>query len=151
MKYLKRTSHNITENFTYNLLKDRGVIEDSNWKNYIKPTKENENSPFSLDNMEEGVKLLNENLNNEILVIADSDFDGFSSAALIWNFIKELNSEAKLTYLLPEGKEHGFQTKMPYLLEKKRADLIIMPDAGSNDHEEMKQLKEFGYKMLTLD
>lgn len=80
-----------------------------------------------------------------------SDFDGFSSAALMWNFIKELNSEAKLTYLLPEGKEHGFQTKMPYLLEKKRADLIIMPDAGSNDHEEMKQLKEFGYNILEAD
>lgn len=101
--------------------------------------------------MVEGIKLLNDNLDKEILVIADADFDGFSSAALIWNFIKELNSEAKLTYLLPEGKEHGFQTKMPFLLEKKRADLIIMPDAGSNDHEEMKQLKEFGYKILILD
>lgn len=101
--------------------------------------------------MAEGIKLLNDNLNKEILVIADADFDGFSSAALIWNFIKELNSEAKLTYLLPEGKEHGFQTKMPFLLEKKRADLIIMPDAGSNDHEEMKQLKEFGYSILLKD
>lgn len=71
MKYLKRTSYNIKENFTYNLLKDRGIIGDNNWESYIKPTKENENSPFSLNNMEEGVKLLNENLNNEILIIAD--------------------------------------------------------------------------------
>ena len=71
MKYLKRTSYNIKENFTYNLLKDRRIIGDNNWESYIKPTKENENSPFSLDNMEEGVKLLNENLNNEILIIAD--------------------------------------------------------------------------------
>ena len=71
MKYLKRTSYNIKENFTYNLLKDRGIIGDNNWESYIKPTKENENSPFSLDNMEEGVKLLNGNLNNEILIIAD--------------------------------------------------------------------------------
>ena len=70
MKYLKRTSYDIKENFTYNLLKDREVIGD-NWESYIRPTKENENSPFSLNNMKEGVKLLNENLNNEILIIAD--------------------------------------------------------------------------------
>ena len=49
MKYLKRTSYNIKENFTYNLLKDRGIIGDNNWESYIKPTKENENSPFSLE------------------------------------------------------------------------------------------------------
>lgn len=40
---------------------------------------------------------------------------------------------------------------MDYLTEEKKYDLIILPDAGSNDVEEHKILSEMGYDIICLD
>ena len=56
-----------------------------------------------------------------------------------------------IEYHIPEGKEHGLQTLMDNFESSKKYDLIIVPDAGSNDIEEHKQLKELGYDICVLD
>lgn len=151
MKYVRRTSYDIKDNFIPNLLKDRGIINEDNEEIYFHPTEEVELNSCQLDNIDAGIKLLEKNLNNKILIIVDSDFDGFSSAALMYNYLKAIKNNIDIDYLLPQGKEHGFQMKMEYLMESKRCDLIIIPDAGSSDHDEMKQLRDFGYEILCLD
>ena len=67
-----KVKHNVDfsqeTDFLETILKSCGVKDI---ESFLHPSQNFELDPFSLDNMEEGVKLLNENLNNEILIIAD--------------------------------------------------------------------------------
>lgn len=156
MKYVQRTSYNIKNNFIENLIKDRGIIKnDSELQLYLKPDSSVENNPISLDNMQEGFNLLMKHRDDKILIIADSDVDGFCSAAIAYNYFdylrKKFGYKMELDYLLPEAKEHGLQTKVDYLMTEKKADLLFIPDSSSNDHNEIKALHDFGYDILIED
>jgi single-stranded-DNA-specific exonuclease len=159
LKFLRRTKREINENFLENLLIDRGILEDNEgYKNrYFNPTAKELLSPELLDNMKEGKELLEKHIKNNstILIIMDSDLDGVASSTIIYNYLSMLKVkegyEYILKYLIPEGKEHGLETKMDLFLKDKAYDLIIIPDAGSNDTEECKILKDLGYDILILD
>ena len=65
MKYKRRTSYNIEDDFLNNLLIDRNILEKSepnDW--FYAPTFDNECDPLLLDNMEKGYKLFLKHLNN---------------------------------------------------------------------------------------
>lgn len=159
MKYTRRTNKEICGNFLDNLLLDRGIIEDSPdyKKRYFNPTSAELLNPLLLDNVDEGKKLLEKHIknNSRILIIQDSDFDGLSSSTIIYNYLSLLKiytgSEFTLDYVIPEGKEHGLEMKMDLFTSEKICDLIIIPDAGSNDYEECKILKKLSYDILILD
>lgn len=111
-----------------------------------------------LDNIEEGYQLLMKHIKNDsnICIIIDPDVDGYTSSAVLWNYLVEvfknqMEYNLNLSYHIPEGKEHGLQTLMPLLKEKCIYDLIILPDSSSNDYEEHKILKDLGYDILVLD
>lgn len=79
--------------------------------------------------------------------------DGFTSAILFYSYIRKNYKDYDFTieYHIPEGKEHGLRTLMPLLGEEKKYDLIVLPDAGSNDLKEHEQLKNLGYDICCLD
>lgn len=158
MKYAKRTSYDIKDNFVYNLLMDRGIInnDDEYTSKYFVPRKTtNELSPTLLDNMEEGYQLLLKYLKNNstIYLISDCDVDGFTSSSLFYNYITKYfdEFEPKIIYHIPEGKEHGLDTIMDWFPEDGNDSLVVLPDSSSNDYEQHKELKERGYEILVLD
>ena len=109
-----------------------------------------------MDNMEEGYQLLMKHLlaGNKIYICVDPDVDGFTSAAVLYNYLKEVLASSydfTIDYHVPDGKEHGLQTLMPIFTNKKIADLIILPDSSSNDFEEHHILKDMGYDILVFD
>ena len=68
-----------------------------------------------------------------------SDVDGYTSAALVYLYLTEVikpytRENFTIDYHIPEGKEHGLEIVMPYLSERKKYDLIILPDSSSNDY-----------------
>lgn len=74
MKYKRKTSYDIKEDYVLNLLVDRGILkdkEDTQW--YFYPTEDNYCDPLKLDHMEEGYNLLKTHLLNgsKILLIVD--------------------------------------------------------------------------------
>lgn len=158
MKYIQRTSKNIKENFLVELLADRGLIPSvSDWKNFIYTTKNHLLNWNLLDNIKEGANLLVEHLENnkKIYIVIDPDVDGFTSAAVLYNFI-ERNFRPKypnftLDYHIPDGKQHGLESVMSELEKEKIYDLIILPDSSSNDYEYHKILSDMGYKILVID
>lgn len=81
--------------------------------------------------------------------------DGYTSSSILYDYLnknyKEDYPDFTLDIHIPEAKEHGLETLMRDLTEKKKYDLIILPDAGSNDVDEHKQLKELGYEICCLD
>ena len=134
-----------------NLLRERG-IEDV--KEYIKPTQNYLNDPAKLDNIEKGAELYLNVIkhNGNILIVVDSDCDGFTSATIIYQYTKKIAPEIKISYLLHEGKQHGLQDHIDTILDKGDSyDLIILPDSSSNDYKYHEQLKDIRIPALVLD
>lgn len=160
MKYIRRTSKDITNNFLKELLVDRKVIseEDINFgkdKPFFSPTWKNLLPPKDLDNMEEGYQLLKKHINNNstIYLCIDPDVDGYTSAALFYNYMmNEVTGNFTIKYHIPDGKEHGLSTIMNLFVNgEKSCDLIVLPDSASNDYEQHKILRDMGYDILVLD
>lgn len=84
------------------------------------------------------------------MVILDADCDGFSSSAILINYIFRAFPDfppEKLEYFMHDGKQHGIEMeKIP--LDMK---LLIIPDASSNDNEQVAQLNELGVDVIILD
>ena len=76
--------------------------------------------------------------------------DGFTSSSILWNYIKEIEPDADLHFITQQGKKHGLEAKMDWL-ELNHFDLIITPDAGSYDKEQMERLIELGSEILAED
>lgn len=85
------------------------------------------------------------------VVIVDSDADGYTSAAIIINYLYDLFPtwvESKLTWFIHEGKEHGLSD---FKLKNDKPGLIICPDSSSNDYSQHKELADNGWEVIVLD
>lgn len=131
------------------LLDARGIDDI---EGYVYPSKEYELNPKGLDNIEDGVILLQKHLkaNSKILIVVDSDADGVCSAAMVWLYIKHFYPEANLNYVCHAHKAHGLDDIIQDLVDS-NYDLIICPDASSFDFVEHKQLKDTGKEILVID
>lgn len=87
------------------------------------------------------------------LVIVDCDCDGFTSAALLINYLHDLVPnwvDTRLKWWVHEGKQHGLNDCMDYI-NSHNFDLILIPDAGSNDYEAHAALKKKNIDIIILD
>jgi single-stranded-DNA-specific exonuclease len=121
----------------------------------------NENDIYSwreLDDslkMQRAVQIVQDTIlkNNDILVVVDADCDGYTSAAIILNYIyKHYPDYYKnhMSYIHHAGKEHGLNDVLNTILEQKPA-LVIAPDGGTNDLNAHNILDENDIKVLILD
>ena len=89
---------------------------------------------------------------SRVLIITDSDCDGFTSAAIIYQYTKQVNCHCQVDYWLHEGKQHGLQDHIDRLLEENvHYDLIILPDSSSNDAHYHDMLDGIHIPCLILD
>lgn len=121
---------------------------------FLNPTPECLQHPKFLTNIHEGATLLINTIdtNGRILIVVDSDTDGFTSAAIIYQYIHRINPEIEIDYLLHEGKQHGLEDHINTILESgKTYNLVILPDSSSNDLNYHEQLKDISLPCLVLD
>lgn len=126
-------------------------------EHYLNTTDADINEPeaFGSDLLDEASKILISNIasNKPALVIVDCDCDGFTSAALLINYLHDLFPswvETQLKWWVHEGKQHGLDDCMNYI-DSHTFDLILVPDAGSNDYEAHAVLKSKGIDIIILD
>lgn len=131
------------------LLDARGIDDI---EGYVYPSQDYELDPSLLDNIDEAAMTLLKHLKEEsaMLLVVDSDADGFCSSAMMYNYIKHFFPEATLDYICHEHKAHGLDDIIKDVLESDY-DLIICPDASSFDIEEHKLLQESGKQVLVID
>lgn len=79
------------------------------------------------------------NNKHNLHIVVDSDVDGFTSAALIYQYTKRVFPNVNITYSLHTGKQHGLTEDITIPQD---TQLLIIPDAGSNDIEACKKLKQ---------
>lgn len=100
--------------FVGQYLKNRGV---ENIENFFQIDASCVNSPYNLDYMNEAVNLLCHHIeaDSKIAVLVDCDVDGFTSAALLFNYINFFreperdwcNYAGDIIPIFHEGKTHG--------------------------------------------
>lgn len=144
-------NENFSSNYVENLLKARGV---SDLDAYFNPNAKYLQSPTAFKNMLLAASLYGRvvNSNGRILIVVDSDCDGFTSAAIIYQYTKRMNPNCQVDYWLHEGKQHGLQDHIDRILdEEHQYDLIILPDSSSNDATYHNMLEKVNIPCLILD
>lgn len=90
--------------------------------------------------------------NEKAIVIIDSDCDGFTSSAVLINYLYDLFPswvENNLSWFMHQGKEHGLNDFPKEEIDKYQ--LFITPDSSSNDYEYHAFLKIKGKDIIVLD
>ncbi len=131
-------------------------IEPNDIQHYLHTSEADLIDPCRLGNMDNGVKLLLEHIKigSQILVLVDCDADGYTSAAALINYLNMLfpyYAQNKISYRIHDGKQHGLEDQVEYIMRHNEYKLIICPDSSSNDYEQHKLLRENGYDILVLD
>ena len=92
-----------------------------------------------MDNIAEGCKLIKDALKlkeekGELKVglIVDCDVDGFTSSSIIYQYLEKVGFKDCIHYYIHEGKQHGLEDQYEKIMDDE-LDLLIVPDAGSND------------------
>ena len=150
MKYQLRTKNYNNETIElalHDLLIDRGIRHPLEW---LQPNYSYEHSPMLFKEMRKGIEMLKSTISNSeasIMVVVDSDLDGYTSGAIILNLLKLIQRGQEINFVLHPNKEHGI------VLEDipDDVDLLIVPDAGSSQKAEHLKLLENGTKVIVLD
>ena len=150
MKYQLRTKNYNNETIElalHDLLIDRGIKHPLEW---LQPNYSYEHSPMLFKEMRKGIEMLKSTISNSeasIMVVVDSDLDGYTSGAIILNLLKLIQRGQEINFVLHPNKEHGI------VLEDipDDVDLLIVPDAGSSQKAEHLKLLENGIKIIVLD
>ena len=91
---------------------------------------------------------------NDICVVVDCDCDGYTSAALMINYINDLKSdnyiENHVHWFMHEGKQHGLSDAIDWIRDIDPS-LVIVPDAGSNDIQYLQELENDEIYVIILD
>ena len=144
------------------LLFNRGIKTKEDQDNWINASKEDINSPFTfgVDQVNKAVNFmwLYAKLHLPLVVIVDADADGFTSAAIFLNYMYDLycyygNKEEAITqlhYILHSGKQHGLEDVIDQVIDM-NIGFVVIPDAGTNDIEQMQRLISAGRTVLCMD
>ena len=144
---LIKNSLNDIDNPKQTILLNRGI---ENWKQYLNLS-ENCTHDFNLlDNIDKAVSCFINHIENKsrIHIIVDSDVDGYTSASMVYRYIKHLGEDINVTYSLHTKKQHGISEDVEIPDD---CELLIVPDAGSNDIEQCKELTGKGIDVIILD
>lgn len=141
------------------ILTNRGIAKED-IQHYLHTTQADINSyeDFDYDILKNAASALVSTINlaHDAVLIVDSDCDGFTSAALIYNYLFQLFPDwvaAHLTYRIHSGKQHGLNDHIQDIVNSLNGQqkLIIIPDAGSNDINECQALWNRQCKVIILD
>lgn len=124
---------------------------------YIEAGLEACDSPWDYPNMKEAVDRLEKAINGKekIGILIDSDADGNLSAALITKFLYRFVEDEDIEFFIHTGKGHGLvQSKEEDIVQQvfdSGVNLLIIPDAGSNDEAQCRELVAKNIDVLILD
>ena len=82
-------------------------------------------------------------------IIQDCDVDGLCSAVIAYQFLSSMMAEKPIVFF-HSGKQHGINDLMTEILNA-NLDLLIVPDAGSNDVNACRELRANGVDVIIAD
>lgn len=133
------------------VLVNRGIPYDQ-INHYLNTTDNDILDPRLIPHLDEGAKMLIKHIsqNDKVLIQVDSDCDGYTSAALLMNYLYCLFPSFvnnNISYRVHMGKQHGI---IPDTIPED-VRLVIAPDSSSNDYEAHEYLNLSGVDVLVID
>lgn len=133
------------------VLVNRGIPYDQ-INHYLNTTDNDILDPRLIPHLDEGAKMLIRHIsqNDKVLIQVDSDCDGYTSAALLINYLYCLFPSFvnnNISYRVHMGKQHGI---IPDTIPED-VKLVIAPDSSSNDYEAHEYLNLSGVDVLVID
>lgn len=135
-------------------LECRGITNPEKFLHVEQYYPEIETNVENFHSMNIAIGLLHQAIENDehIGVLVDDDADGFSSSAsLIASIMNLRESSENIEWFFHEKKSHGLTNDIQEELLHSSCDLIIIPDAASNDFKMQKELLNDGKKLIILD
>ena len=148
MKY-KLIGSNDTNNIIATILSNRGV---TNPQQYMNLSEDCICDWQDLNNIDEAINCFVKHFENknDITILVDCDPDGYSSAAMMYLYIKSMDKNYPVHYMIhKKPKSHGLSDDDFDIPENTK--LLIVPDAGTNDCEQCNELIKNGIDIIILD
>lgn len=134
----------------------RGV-DFNNIQGFLNPQSYVRTNPMNYKNLEEVARTIICAVRNKlnIGIVIDSDADGYCSSAMITMYLKDVLGYTNIRFFIHDEKQHGLT---PYIMQQIKSSqneylpqLLIIPDASSNDYEQHKELYELGIDIVIID
>ena len=146
------------ENFStiQQILYNRGIAENK-ISHYINLSDQDINSFLLLgeENLKEALSRILHAITfkKKTLIIVDCDCDGYTSAALLINYLYKIFPtwvESYVDWYMHDSKQHGLSDCIDFILER-QYKLILCPDSSSNDYDKHQLLAENNIDVIVLD
>lgn len=120
---------------------------------FLNPNDNDNLDPFKLKNMQKGIELLLAHViaDSNIGILVDADADGITSASIMYQYLKKQTQDLDITYFMHPTKAHGLTNHIMNEVSDSDIDILIIPDAGSNDFEHIEILKAMNIDVLIID
>lgn len=154
----KLVNKDIRNNYTNELLIERGLnLEELQYFLNV-PDDSALQDPINFDYIKQASEKFEEMMyltdKETIVVVVDSDVDGFTSAAIFIQYLRCFNKLVNIIPILHRGKGHGLSDTIEDILEltdNNKIKYVVLPDSSSNDYEYHEQLGAEGIQCLILD
>ena len=129
-------------------------IDDKNLDYFLNPTlKNNLPDPSTLKNMDISIKILLEKIfrNNTLGILGDYDVDGATSTAILFKYFEFIGVNAEI--YIPDRIKDGYgisKNSIDHFFRKK-VNLLISLDCGTNDAEFIAYAREKGIEIIVID
>lgn len=137
------------------LLYQRGYKTVASAEDFIQKNGLSIYDPFRLADMEKAAERIMEAVSNgeHIAVYGDYDVDGVSATAVLYLYLEELASDAKLGYYIPDrfAEGYGMSAAAIDILAQKGVTLIVTVDTGITAIDEIKHAQEIGIDVVVTD
>src|SRR5690606_14986810 len=120
---------------------------------FLKPSASDINHYSGLKNMSKAVEVFDSHMkrNSKVVVIQDSDADGWTSCCAMVGYARKQFPKLAIEYLIHDKRVNGLTETMMKQIYELEVSLVIVPDAGSNDQSQIKELNEKGIDVIVLD
>jgi single-stranded-DNA-specific exonuclease len=135
------------------ILGNRGILSIQDIKNYMSPDLNNMYDPFTIREMEEGVRIIYYGIKNgsSIVIYGDYDADGITSTTILYKGISSLGG--KISYYLPDREQEGYGLNNRSIdkLKSLGNDILITCDNGISSNDQVIYAKSIGFKVVITD
>lgn len=140
------------ESITIESYLEKCGVEDT--KEYLNPTGKYidewwkyEDIPYACQEIEYWSKL-----DSTVFIIQDGDGDGICSTVILYQCLMKLSDKWTIKILIHSGKQRGLDDEdIMNRIRQERPDLVIIPDAGTNNCEQADELCALGIGLIVLD
>lgn len=135
------------------IITNRGIIGEKNIHEYLFGTINNLYSPYLMKDMEKGINILVNgiNENKKIRVVQDYDVDGCMSGYILVTALKRYGADAD--YDVPDRKSEGYGINERIIRNAKAdgVDILLTCDNGIAAINEVKLAKQLGLTVIVSD